>query len=111
MKNESDAVLVFSKPLLLGSLHYNAFAFAVEKVTVIARMLKVDSIQNNQQIKTSLAHAFCYLIGSLDDIHMVVVQRTAIYLETIKVASIKVGIFVINVLQNARYCFASTEVG
>jgi len=63
---------------------------AVEKVTVLARLLSVDSIQNNHQIKTSLAHAACYLIGSLQDINLYVVERTALYLETIKASSIKV---------------------
>jgi hypothetical protein len=63
----------------------------VEKVTVMARLLNINYIQNNQQIRTSLAHAFCYLIGSLDDISLFVVQRTAVYLETIKASSIKVS--------------------
>jgi len=63
---------------------------AVEKVTVLARLLTVDSIQNNQQIKTSLAHAVCYLIGSLQDINLYVVERATLYLETIKASSIKV---------------------
>jgi len=62
----------------------------VEKVTVLARLLSVDSIQNNQQIKTSLAHAACYLIGSLQDLSLYVVERTDLYLETIKASSIKV---------------------
>jgi len=63
----------------------------VEKVTVLARLLSMDSIQNNQQIKTSLAHAVCYLIGSLQDINLYVVERTALYLETIRVSSVRVG--------------------
>jgi len=63
---------------------------AVEKVTVVTRLLSVDSIQNNQQIRTSLAHAACCLISSLQDINLYVVQRTMLYLETINAASIKV---------------------
>jgi len=66
---------------------------AVEKVTVLARLLSVDSIQNNHQIKTSLAHAACCLIDSLQDINLYVVERTALYLETIKASSIKVHCF------------------
>jgi len=62
----------------------------VEKVTVLARQLSAEYIQNNQLIKTSLAHAACYLIGSLQDINLYVVDRTALYLQTIKASSIKV---------------------
>jgi len=63
---------------------------AVEKVTVLSRLLSIESIQNNQQIKTSLAHAACYLIGSLQDINLYVVDRTTLFLETIKASSIRV---------------------
>jgi len=66
------------------------FVVTVEKVTALARLLSVSSIQNNHRIKTSLAHAACYLIGSLQDINLYVVERTALYLETIKASSIKV---------------------
>lgn len=66
------------------------FVVTVEKVTVLARLLSGDCVQNNHQIKTSLAHAACYLIGSLQDINLYVVERTALYLETIKASSVKV---------------------
>ena len=78
---------------------------AVEKVTVLARLLTVDSIQNNQQIKTSLAHAACYLIGSLQDINLYVVERTALYLETIKASSIKVCCFSISAVYHMFFLF------
>ncbi len=39
---------------------------------------------------TSLAHAFCYLIGCLNDVNTSVVQRTTLYLETIKDSALKV---------------------
>ena len=64
---------------------------AVERVTVLARILKPETIRKNQPIMTSLSHAFCCLIGSLNDINSRVVQRTTIYLETIKDSAIKVG--------------------
>ena len=51
---------------------------------MIARLTHREMIENNQQIMTSLAHAFCYLIGSLDDINSAVVQRTTLYMDTIK---------------------------
>ena len=57
---------------------------------MIARLTSQDMIENNQQIMTSLAHAFCYLIGSLDDINSAVVQRTTLYLDTVKEASVHV---------------------
>ena len=66
---------------------------AVERVTVLARILKPDTIRMNQQVMTSLSHAFCCLIGSLNDINSRVVQRTTIYLETIKTCALKVSIF------------------
>lgn len=62
---------------------------AVEKVVVICRLLNADSIHNNQVIQTALSHAFCYLIGSLEDLNTAVSQRTIIYLETIKPSAIK----------------------
>ncbi|XP_074643701.1 protein unc-79 homolog [Tubulanus polymorphus] len=62
---------------------------AVEKVTVLARLLDAKTIKNNQPILTALAHAFCYLVGSLDDINAAVAQRTMLYLETIKSQSLK----------------------
>ena len=62
----------------------------VEKVTVLARLLKIEAILNNQVIMTSLAHAFCYLIGCLNDVNTSVVQRTTLYLETIKDSALKV---------------------
>ncbi|XP_064622108.1 protein unc-79 homolog isoform X4 [Lineus longissimus] len=62
---------------------------AVEKVTILARLMELKAIKSNQPILTSLAHAFCYLIGSLDDMKSAVAQRTILYLETIKETSLK----------------------
>lgn len=64
--------------------------FSVEKVTVLARFLETEGLQNNQIIQTALAHAFCLLIGSVEDINAAVAQRATQYLETIKYAAIKV---------------------
>ncbi|XP_064602074.1 protein unc-79 homolog isoform X2 [Liolophura sinensis] len=61
----------------------------VEKVTVLARHLDSDMIRCNQVIQTTLAHAFCLLIGSLEDINAAVAQKTVLYLETIKPSAIK----------------------
>ena len=57
---------------------------------MIARQLYTRAIQNNQQIMTSLSHAFCYLIGSVEDINASVVQKATLFLETIKDAAVKV---------------------
>ncbi|XP_052267084.1 protein unc-79 homolog [Dreissena polymorpha] len=62
---------------------------AVEKATVLARFMESDSVLHNKTIKTALAHIFCLLIGSLEDINAAICQRTIQYLETIKTASIK----------------------
>ncbi|CAH1792396.1 unnamed protein product [Owenia fusiformis] len=62
---------------------------AVEKVTVLARLIEAKTIKNNQQIMTSLAHTFCHLISSLDDMNPSVVTRTRLYIETIKSSSVK----------------------
>lgn len=61
-----------------------------EKVTVIGRRIDSEAIRNNQVIQTSLAHAFCLLIGSLEDVNAAIAQRVQIYLETIKPTAIKV---------------------
>ena len=77
----------------------------MEKVTVLARLLTVDTIQNNQLIKTSLAHAVCYLIGSLQDINLYVVDRATLYLETIKASSIRVCLLCV------CFCYVSDDNG
>lgn len=64
---------------------------AVEKVANLGRHLKSDFVKSNQPVLTSLAHAFCNLIGSLDDVNPAVAQRTILYLETINSKALKVG--------------------
>ena len=63
----------------------------VEKATMFARLINPESVQNNQVILTALAHMFCYLIGCLGDVNSALVQRTGIYLDTIKASAIKVS--------------------
>nr|KAG5704260.1 hypothetical protein BaRGS_012548 [Batillaria attramentaria] len=62
---------------------------AVEKVTVLSRCLEPDTIRNNQVIQTSLAHAFCHMVGSVEDINSSVAQRTIMFLETIRPSGLK----------------------
>jgi hypothetical protein len=59
---------------------------------MLCRLLDLDSISHNQVLQTALAHAFCLLIGSLEDINSSVAQRAVQYLETIKTSSIKVSL-------------------
>lgn len=40
-------------------------------------------VRNSQALQTALANAFCYVISSLDDSHVSVAQRAALYLGTI----------------------------
>ncbi|XP_055879587.1 protein unc-79 homolog isoform X2 [Biomphalaria glabrata] len=62
---------------------------AVEKITVFARCLEPEVFRNNQIIMTSLAHAFCHLIGSVEDINASVAQRAIMFLETIRPIALK----------------------
>ncbi|XP_025104233.1 protein unc-79 homolog isoform X4 [Pomacea canaliculata] len=62
---------------------------AVEKVTVLARCLESEMVRNNQVLQTSLAHAFCHMVGSVEDINSAVAQRTIMFLETIQPAGLK----------------------
>ncbi|KAH9514229.1 Protein unc-79 [Bulinus truncatus] len=62
---------------------------AVEKVTVLARFLEPEVIRSNHIIMTSLAHSFCHLIGSVEDINAAVAQRAIMFLETIRPTALK----------------------
>ena len=57
---------------------------------MLARHMNPESVKHNQVILTTLAHAFCHLIGCLNDTKSAVVQRTVHYLETIKSTALKV---------------------
>ena len=58
---------------------------------MVARCLEPDVIRNNHVIQTALAHAFCHLIGSVEDINASVAQRAMMFLETIRPAALKVS--------------------
>ncbi|XP_013379281.1 protein unc-79 homolog [Lingula anatina] len=62
---------------------------AVEKVSVLLRYVRCETVKENQVLLTTLAHAFCHLIESLNDINCMVAQKTKFYLETQKKSSIK----------------------
>ena len=63
----------------------------MEKATVLARCMDPESVMHNKTIKTALAHIFCMLLGSLEDINSSVNQKSHLYLGTIKSASVKVN--------------------
>ncbi|XP_064117132.1 protein unc-79 homolog isoform X3 [Macrobrachium nipponense] len=56
---------------------------AVEKVVVIGRFLGVSSVRHCPGLQAAIAHAFCFLIASLDDINVSVAQRASLYLTTL----------------------------
>ncbi|KAG0705547.1 Protein unc-79 [Chionoecetes opilio] len=56
---------------------------AVEKVVVIGRFLGMSSVHQCPGLQAAIAHAFCFLISSLDDINVAVAQRAYLYLTTL----------------------------
>merc|ERR1712066_770086 len=62
---------------------------AVEKTTLIFRFLSELPVKKSQEVRSTLAHAFCHLISSMDDKMPQVSQRAIIYLGTIHDRAIK----------------------
>ena len=56
---------------------------AVEKTTLIFRFLTDFPVKKSQELRSTLSHAFCHLISSMDDKMPQVSQRATIYLGTI----------------------------
>lgn len=56
---------------------------AVEKVVVMGRFLGMSSVHQCPGLQAAIAHAFCFLISSLDDISVAVAQRAYLYLTTL----------------------------
>ncbi|XP_042883659.1 protein unc-79 homolog isoform X4 [Penaeus japonicus] len=56
---------------------------AVEKVVVIGRFLGLSAVRQCPGLQAAIAHAFCFLIASLDDINVAVAQRASLYLTTL----------------------------
>lgn len=67
--------------MLVGKLIF--FFLAVEKVVVIGRFLGVSAVRQCPGLQAAIAHAFCFLIASLDDINVAVAQRASLYLTTL----------------------------
>ena len=55
----------------------------VEKVVVMGRFLGMSSVHQCPGLQAAIAHAFCFLISSLDDISVAVAQRAYLYLTTL----------------------------
>ncbi|XP_069937362.1 protein unc-79 homolog isoform X2 [Cherax quadricarinatus] len=62
---------------------------AVEKVVVIGRFLGVSAVRQCPGLQAAIAHAFCFLIASLDDINVAVAQRASLYLTTLPDAGLR----------------------
>lgn len=73
------------------------FDFLVERVITMTRFMDAHPVRNSQALQTALSNAFCYVISSLDDPHVAVAQRTALYLGTIHDTA----------LQNLLFCLES----
>lgn len=66
---------------------------AVERVVTITRFMDSHPVRNSQHLQTALANAFCYVVSSLDDPHVSVAQRAALYLGTIHDSAFAVSYF------------------
>nr|XP_045612898.1 protein unc-79 homolog isoform X4 [Procambarus clarkii] len=62
---------------------------AVEKVVVIGRFLGISAVRQCPGLQAAIAHAFCFLIASLDDINVGVAQRASLYLTTLPDAGLR----------------------
>ena len=49
----------------------------------MGRFLSISSVKQCPGLQAAIAHAFCFLIASLDDIHVAVTQRAALYLTSL----------------------------
>uniref|UniRef100_A0A8C2ZCC9 Unc-79 homolog, NALCN channel complex subunit n=1 Tax=Cyclopterus lumpus TaxID=8103 RepID=A0A8C2ZCC9_CYCLU len=57
---------------------------AVEKVAVLCRFLDIGAVTKNHLLKYSLAHSFCCLLASVEDVNPAVATRARLLLDTIK---------------------------
>ncbi|XP_076014637.1 protein unc-79 homolog isoform X2 [Genypterus blacodes] len=57
---------------------------AVEKVAVLCRFLDIGAVTKNHLLKYALAHAFCCLLASVEDVNPAVATRARLLLDTIK---------------------------
>ncbi|KAM4541653.1 protein unc-79 homolog isoform 3-T3 [Odontesthes bonariensis] len=57
---------------------------AVEKIAVLCRFLDIGAVTKNHLLKYSLAHAFCCLLASVEDVNPAVATRARLLLDTIK---------------------------
>lgn len=62
----------------------------VERVVTITRFIDSYPVKSSQALQTAMANAFCYTISSLDDPHVSVAQRAALYLGTINDSALQV---------------------
>ena len=63
---------------------------AVEKVTMIARLLEKENIKSHNIAMSALAHCLTYLVGAVEDVCTPVHLRAVTMLGTIKASSLKI---------------------
>lgn len=79
-----------SYKMLFFSIVIYLLISAVERVVTITRFVDSYPVKSSQSLQTALANAFCYTISSLDDPHVSVAQRAALYLGTISDSALQV---------------------
>lgn len=62
----------------------------VEKVAVLCRFLDIGAVTKNHLLKYALAHAFCCLLASVEDVNPAVATRARLLLDTIKRPALQV---------------------
>ncbi|KAF2367442.1 Armadillo-type fold [Trinorchestia longiramus] len=62
---------------------------AVEKVVVLGRFLHTSAMRGCRKLAGALAHAFCYLVASLDDLNVAVAQRATLGLTSLPDSGLK----------------------
>lgn len=53
--------------------------------------MDLHPIRSSQSLQSAMASAFCYTIAALDDAHVAVAQRTALYIGTVHDSAMQVA--------------------
>ena len=57
---------------------------------MVASCLTEEKIGTNEYVRSSLAHAFYHLIGSLDDVNSSIAVKAALLIESMSIKALKV---------------------
>lgn len=66
-------------------------SLSVEKVALLCQFISVDVIRDSSVAKSTLVHAFVYLISAVDDVHNAVAAKAMTMLTSIKESSLLVS--------------------